>query len=130
MANGGWRMGNDTMARRLLIIIALGALMLVAAKMPQGGVGNAEPWGQLVSLGVGGIIAGIVLYWKRQDDKMYQSAQAEFASRLERINDRVLALLESKTRSEAELIAAVRDLRFRLAERLEKLEGLDATESH
>jgi len=57
----------------------------------------------LVSLGVGGAIAGVVLYWKRQDDIRFQQT-------LEQVIGRDHAVIEANTAAITSLIGAVSEL--------------------
>lgn len=62
----------------------------------------------LLSLGVGGAIAAIVLYWKRSDDRAYQRSLAGLAREANEVNSRVLAAFEANTRAVMELTIALR----------------------
>ena len=52
---------------------------------------------QLLSLGIGGAIAGVVLFWKRSDDKSYSSALTEQAKQLIELNKLTLEVVSKNT---------------------------------
>jgi len=62
----------------------------------------------VASLGVGGVLAAVVLYWKRQDDKGYQRTIERMAAESTRVNLRLIDTLERWTRATERLDASVR----------------------
>jgi hypothetical protein len=69
---------------------------------------------QLSSLGVGAIVAGIVLIWKRADDQRFAGTQAQFLAESERRFDQMLDAFRSNT-----------DALRALQETLSRLETID-----
>lgn len=51
----------------------------------------------LASLGVGGVLSGIVLVWKRQDDKAYQKTLEAMVVRRDADQDRFIKVMENLT---------------------------------
>lgn len=49
---------------------------------------------QLASLGLGAVIAGVVLIWKRNDDQKHQETLEDIIKRLEARDDRALKVIE------------------------------------
>lgn len=97
-------------------------------------VGTSDPFADLLGLGVGGAVALVVLWWKRQDDKEHREEKEKQAKdyetrlesildknreREERTNQALLAI--SKTTSElSEVIKELTD-RAGLAEKLDQV---------
>ena len=63
--------------------------------------------GSLASLGIGGIIAGIVLVWKRQDDKERLEEHKTFADTLETMSAQIMKTVSDNTASNIELKNAI-----------------------
>lgn len=80
---------------------------------------------QLTSLGLGAVIAGIVLIWKRADDATNATALKEFIARMEVRDDRALKAMEAVTIAIQSLQKTVESLAMlsRLEDRIAGLEG-------
>ncbi len=61
---------------------------------------------ELISLGVGGIIAGLVLVWKRQDDVNHAKALAELSAAHIKALEIMFARMEVRDKSSVEVIQA------------------------
>lgn len=72
----------------------------------------------LFTLGIGGIIAALVLYWKRIDDRAYADSLTKLIARAEERENRLIALLEQTNKTQIDVARAIGDLRF--VDRLEK----------
>jgi len=70
-----------------------------------------------VSMGVGGVLAGVVLLWKRSDDQRYQKAT-------EQREDRLLTALAANTTAMQKVTSAIEALCTlqHVEERIERLE--------
>lgn len=72
---------------------------------------------QLISLGVGGVVAAVVLFWKRQDDLRYQQE-------LKQITERSMTVTERATEAMNNVAKAVEEL-CSLTEMQERLQALE-----
>lgn len=78
----------------------------------------------LLTLGIGGVIAALVLYWKRIDDKAYAESLKVLLGRAEERENRLITLLEATNKTQNDVARAIGDLRF--VDRLEKrISGAD-----
>jgi hypothetical protein len=60
---------------------------------------TTEQFTQLFSLGIGGVIAAVVLYWKRDDDKSHKAALIAHAAELSKINTTLIKVITANTRA-------------------------------
>jgi len=84
----------------------------------------------LFTLGIGGVIAALVLYWKRVDDKAYSESLKEIIARMEKREADYLVAMQADTSAKLELASAIRELKFvdRLEKRFDADDYLDPTE--
>jgi|SRR3990172_11977160 len=81
--------------------------------------------GSLASLGVGGLIAALVLIWKRADDKAHAKILETMFARMEQRDKSALEIIQGNTTAVTTLQATVAGLSAltKLNERLDELEG-------
>ena len=84
-----------------------------------------EQFAQLFSLGIGGIIAGVVLYWKRDDDKAWRTRETAHATELSKLNETLVKVLTNNTRALNTLSLIVRGSRAHADPA-----DIDVTETH
>lgn len=101
--------------RRSLILLSLIPVLAFAFRPLQEVIPDLQSW---TSLGVGGLIAGMVLYWKRGDDKAYvakiEVEHTRYTQLLERfsdqtvaVNEKVLEVVVANTKALTELVSAI-----------------------
>lgn len=78
----------------------------------------------LVSTGVGGVLAGIVLWWKRLDDQKHAADLKTIMERRDRTDDRTLQIIDANTAALRSLQGAVENVASLrgIEERLRQLE--------
>ncbi|MDH5184534.1 MAG: hypothetical protein OEX12_11660 [Gammaproteobacteria bacterium] len=89
------------------------------------------PTGDLVSLGVGGVLAFIVLLWKRADDKERRETTDRFASTIESMNGQYLEAMRSNIQVISTMTQAVTEVQKAIEELkqiVENEERLDRVE--
>ncbi len=114
------------------VIAGWGYLMSVFSIQVANGGDTLNSLEQLLSLGVGGVVAAIVLWWKRQDDKEHkeemlriqkQNEQAlkEIIGRIQEREDLMIKAIENSTRAISEITSRreIDDYLQRIYERLD-----------
>jgi hypothetical protein len=78
---------------------------------------------KLVGYGIGGVIAALVLLWKRQDDQRYGETLTNIIERLEAREERVLVLVDGINRAQSSLLTFITDISSKsVKEIIEKVE--------